>query len=463
MSRVSVHPLRVETARCFVEYQQEIWKCRNGHIVTPVHETRTREGYVWISRFTAFTEVFLFDLLLHMTVGGATLSSQSELRAQLLSLQQYMSRDMRPRSPQSVRRALSIYAMAVVQDIPPWVFRCSNCVESTDGKVYYDKMSFDGQQVGFNFRKDVRYDFFGKPSTPWRRLVKRDSKAATITLLIQSRSLRMIILDALRVRCVPQGSTSIHSICRAMIGVSMRTKDGVRTAVAAVKLFDPEWNVFLPAGTPTASANSYSEYVRYSKPELFAHPIHFIVKQNNPSSTDFNRALLVSDIFRHIMDCRKAAKVSSVLINELRGDLKSFIPEDDREFIRLYSRHSITYLNAWIQDLAHFNSWSLIIPNVINHQVQVIVAPGIAEHVQCLDHPVRIPFSWQEYNDSQHSHNVVNISTVRILGPWIYPREAQTSILMLFMALLNEPVHVWLRDRKFVAIEAGIEVLQNAF
>ena len=325
-------------------------------------------------------------------------------------------------------------------------------------------MSFDGQQVGFNIRKDVRYDFFGKPLTPWRRPVKRDSKAATITLLIQSRSIRMIILDALRVRCVPQGSTSIHAICRAMIVVSMRTKDAIRAAVAAVKSFDPEWNVFFPAGTPTASANSYSEYVRSSKHELFAHPIHFIVKQNNPSSTDFNRALLVSDIFRHILDCRKAAKVLSVLINELRGDLKSFIPENDREFIRLYSRHSVTYLNSWLQDLAHFNSWSLIIPNMTNHQVQEIVAPGIAEHVQSLDHPVRIPFSWQEYNDSQHSHKVVNMfSTVRMLGPWICPREAQTSIIMLFMALLNEPVHVWFRDRKFVAIEAGIEVLQNAF
>ena len=176
-SRVSVHPLRVETARCFVEYQQEIWKCRNGHIVTPEHETRTREGYVWISRFTAFTEVFLFDLLLHMTVGGATLSSQSELRAQLLSLQtEYMSRDMRPRSPQSVRRALIIYARAVVQDIPSWVFRFSNCVEITDGKVYYTRaVSPPEHIVKGSIREsplvDLRMRLSGTTCMKWNRTI----------------------------------------------------------------------------------------------------------------------------------------------------------------------------------------------------------------------------------------------------------------------------------------------------
>ena len=260
-SSVIISDLRIGTSRCFVNYRQEVWICQNGHCVTPEQCDETREGIVWISRDTAFTEVFLLDLMLHITLGGGTITGQSDLRSQLMFLQtHYMSRREGPRSNQCIRRALISYAMAVVKAIPPWVFRCGKCSTQVNGSVYNDKLSFDGQQLGFNIKKDVRYDFYGKPATPWRRPVDRCSEGPKVALIIRSKQLRGIIMEVLKVRRAPTTCSSVQALYRKFFTFPLRSRESIRAAVAAIKLFDPLWTLHIPIGTSNALEVSFEAF-----------------------------------------------------------------------------------------------------------------------------------------------------------------------------------------------------------
>ena len=181
-------------------------------------------------------------------------------------------------SSHSLRRALTTYAMEVVQSLPPWVFRCNNCSVVCGDRINYEKLSFDGQQLGFNTRKDVRYDFYGKPAVNWRRPVERCTDAWNAVHLIRSKDIRTIVMETLRIREVTASCNSVHTLCRTMMKIPLRAQNSIRAAVAALKLFDPVWQFSIPAGTPLLDDSNYQSFCEDNDPNLFAHPIQFVVE-----------------------------------------------------------------------------------------------------------------------------------------------------------------------------------------
>ena len=217
-------PLRVEAARHHVNYLQQVWTCNEGHTILPEEDPEKRDGLVWISRHTAYSEVFLFDILLHIVL-GTTISSQADIRSQMFFPQQnYNSKQEVPRSPQSVRKALIIYAMSVVMRMEDWVYRCDICAIREDNGFYYDKISFDGQQLGFKLTHDSRYEFYGKKAFTWRRSVERCPKAWQMIHLIESPNLQGILTEVCRVRKAPSRCTSVNTLCRSMMNISLHQR-----------------------------------------------------------------------------------------------------------------------------------------------------------------------------------------------------------------------------------------------
>ena len=461
-SDITVSNLRIETTRCFVNYLQELWTCGKGHCVTPEECHETRDGLLWISRDTAFTEVFLFDLLLHMTLGGGTIAGQSDLRSQLMFLQtHFMSRREGPRSSQCIRKALITYAMGVVKAIPPWVFRCMNCSTQSNGNIYYDKFSFDGQQLGFNIKRDVRYDFYGKPATPWRRPVERCSESNKLAMIIRSKNLRGIVTEVLRVRRVSPDCTSVHTLCRTMFTISLRTKDDVTASVASIKLFDPLWSGHLPIGAIIADDTSFEGYSATLDSEQCAHPFSFITDVRNQS--DFDRCLRVMNVFRNVLDCTRAAAVISILVDNLRNDLRAYIPLLDQQFISNYAAWAINFLQTWLSQISQSESVSTPPPSQNITELQPDIFSGIGEHVEFLNHPFRPPFAWK----SAEGNELLQIfgrqmCRVRSIDGWIAPANAQITVLLFIMALFTESVTLWIRDGDLETVLAAEEVLRNA-
>ena len=94
-------PLRVEAARHHVNYLQQVWTCNEGHTVLPEEDSEKLHGLVWISSHIAYSKMFLFDILLHIVLGGTTILSQADIHSQMFFLQQnYYSKQEMPRSPQ---------------------------------------------------------------------------------------------------------------------------------------------------------------------------------------------------------------------------------------------------------------------------------------------------------------------------------------------------------------------------
>ena len=170
------------------------------------------------------------------------------------------------------------------------------------------------------------------------------------------------------------------------------------------------------------------------------------------------------NLFRVVLDCQKAAMIISVLLNELRTDLKDYIPIHDKAVVENYSSTSHNSLNVWLLRSSHINSWGLSVAQPVPEQVGDNLSTGIAEYAESLDHLFRAPFSWRRSNQNNDTEiwDSTKISHVRSLDTWMCPCEAQILTLIFLMAVLTKSVTVWLRNGDLKEILAVQEVLRNA-
>lgn len=172
------------------------WQCNNCQRNN--RNGNRQQGLVWISGYTAITEVALFRAVLHMVFGASSATAISEARGELIRL---CSLGASKRSEQCFRKGLNVYARLAIKNIPQWLFRCSNCsIDSGEG-VYDRQLAFDGLQVGhrktkLSFDDDEREFILQEP-------IQRNIKGSSEAYLIRSRGLRAIILDAMRARSTP--------------------------------------------------------------------------------------------------------------------------------------------------------------------------------------------------------------------------------------------------------------------
>ena len=177
----------------FHKYDQCVWTCPAGHTVTPEHNPSTRESLIWISRDTVYTESCLFDII-YQIVAKSTIGAVLDTRAQNMNLRP----DMTPRSSQCVRQALFIYTEGILAGMPDWVFRCKKFVQTIEGvNFYYDKLSFDGQQIGFRTNEEVKHEFYNKSAPFLATPVERCYKAWAAI-----HPSKVKLLRTTRVRCV---------------------------------------------------------------------------------------------------------------------------------------------------------------------------------------------------------------------------------------------------------------------
>lgn len=96
---VSKIPSRLEGLIFVTEYEQCVWHCPEGHSVTPQDKDYCREGLVWISRDTVFTEACLFDISLQV-VRKSTIGAVLDNRSQNI----HLKANKYPRSPSAYDR-----------------------------------------------------------------------------------------------------------------------------------------------------------------------------------------------------------------------------------------------------------------------------------------------------------------------------------------------------------------------
>ena len=181
------------------------------------------------------------------------------------------------------------------------------------------------------------------------------------------------------------------------------------------------------------------------------------------TATEFEHCKRVKNVFQDILNCTRAAAAISVLVNELRNELKDHIPLLDKQFISHYATWANDFLQAWLQQITSSEEARNMQQSQSYNDTQDELSAGIGEHVDFLSHPFRPPFAWRRAQGNIFAQpGTYLLCTVRNMDNWMPPASAQTSLLLLFMAFSTEPVTVWIRDGSLAVVRATEEVLRKA-
>ena len=102
-----------------------LWRCRSNHIVTPEMVLTARKGLVWLSQYTAYTGVCLYNALQLIVFEGATIAGLGVHRANNIHIHHsHLSLSAEQQFARSFRRSLYNYAVSVTGGLLEWVFRC---------------------------------------------------------------------------------------------------------------------------------------------------------------------------------------------------------------------------------------------------------------------------------------------------------------------------------------------------
>lgn len=476
-SLCSWHQVTVECMHGAASMKQEEWTCSNGHLVWAEEDEHDRQGLVWISRFTAYTEMLLFHSILVMVFGGATATSIATARSTTLNLR---GKSLH-RSEQSFRKAIFLYTSLVVKGIPPWIFRCEKCVGLDNGLLFYDQLAFDGLAIGYKatHQNESSNELAADSSTAtnsnhiWRVPVRRVPNAAKEAYLIDSKALRIVVFEALRARAAPADVVSEKELCRAVFTIKLDSKEIVTACVAAVKLFD-QFGM-----RDVATFGDFKEEMTYAaRAEQLKCPEDVICGTKELSSEESReRYETVSAIFSEVVDCRRVARVICTLLLDLKPKLRGYIPPQDLKILQIYRLEAIHLLQSWITRLS--------MPQVEDKRrcsVPVMAYDddsrryrydGISEHASLARARGQDSFEWSDIAQCPEALTVADSTdTERLLERYqvcLRPsgskkalHDTTVKLILMLSAALNEPACVWMRKGGMLGLESAMRALRSS-
>lgn len=102
---------------------------------------------------------------------------------------------------------------------------------------YYERMSFDGQKIGFKINVEVKHEFYRQPRSAWLIPVQKSSDSWPAIHIVDSNELRAIVFEALTPRELQQDSTFMQSLFKNKM--KLGSEKFIHPAIASLKPFEP--------------------------------------------------------------------------------------------------------------------------------------------------------------------------------------------------------------------------------